>query len=101
METKQKNSFLEPFLPKNDATNAATRYDPSIVVPTNSGETKTKFKDMDNNLEEQQAEYFKAPANEQNKVNTPCIGGFRVALLSITVLPILFLICFAVGHYLF
>ena len=103
MEAKQKNSFSEPLLPKNDATNTVTiRVDPSRVVPTNSGETKTKCSDMDNNLEEQQAEYFKAPANEQEKVKTPCIGGFRVALLSITVLPILFLICCAaVGHYLF
>jgi hypothetical protein len=99
METKQKNSFTEPFLPKNNATNTVTiRVDPSHVVPTNSGETKTN----DHNLTDDKSTYFEAPAKQQKYVKTPCIGGFRGALLSITVLPILFLICFAaVGHYLF
>jgi len=92
-------SKTKPKEKENAADTISIRVDPSAAVLTNSGETKTNCID---NLQEQKAEYFKAPANDHHEVITPCIGGFRVALLCIAVLPMFILICVAaVAHYLF
>ena len=68
-----------------------------------SGETKISAKNISTathaNAEEQT--YFHAPADQQQDIKTPCIGGFHVLLVCIAILPVLCLLCVAaVGYYL-
>ena len=71
-------SKTKPKEKENAADTISIRVDPSAAVLTNSGETKTNCID---NLQEQKAEYFKAPANDPSHYKINCIATRMSAFL--------------------